>query len=130
MMGRTWTALVAVLALTTCANAFSFSPAPSLRVLTAGRVAMPAVSDLRRAPALRRGIHAARMVLSDPADLMAPPQPSGDRPSRHFSGEGESKFRIVLLAGFETFNRELYRRAADRAAEQCPGLEIWVCTER
>ncbi|KAJ1489238.1 magnesium-chelatase, subunit H [Baffinella frigidus] len=61
---------------------------------------------------------------------MAPPQPSGDRPSRHFSGEGESKFRIVLLAGFETFNRELYRRAADRAAEQCPGLEIWVCTER
>jgi len=91
---------------------------------------MPAVSDLHRTPALRRGINAARMVLSDPADMMAPPKTSGegDRPSRHVVGEG--KFKMVLLAGFETFNRDLYRRAADRAAEQCPGLEIWVTTDR
>lgn len=33
------------------------------------------------------------------------------------------------MAGFETFNRELYKRAAARAVEQCAGLEIFVFTD-
>ena len=61
---------------------------------------------------------------------------TGNKPSRHFvqgnaGGSSAKPFRIVLIAGFETFNRELYRRAADQAASQCPGkLEIFVCTDK
>ena len=56
----------------------------------------------------------------------------GDQPTRHFveGPPGIPPFRIVLLAGFETFNRALYQRAADYAAKQSPGLEIQVFTER
>lgn len=60
------------------------------------------------------------------------------RPTRHFARQSSPKvgdqgsprpFRIVLLSGFETFNRKLYRCAADRAVAALPGeLEIYVCT--
>ncbi|EKX38555.1 hypothetical protein GUITHDRAFT_77048 [Guillardia theta CCMP2712] len=43
---------------------------------------------------------------------------------------GEEKFRVVLIAGFETFNRQLYRMAAEKAVARCPGLEIWVFTDQ
>ena len=58
---------------------------------------------------------------------------SNNKPTRHFTeGENGGKpFRIVLIAGFETFNRELYRRAADQAAAQCPGkLDEMLSAER
>ena len=50
---------------------------------------------------------------------------------RYFGKEAQGKknFRVVLMAGFETFNRELYKRAADRAVGQCDGLEIFVFTD-
>ena len=38
--------------------------------------------------------------------------------------------RIVLIAGFETFNAGLYRQAADRAVVRCPELEIQTFTDR
>lgn len=38
--------------------------------------------------------------------------------------------RIVLMAGFESFNAELYRQAAQIAMAQCPALEIQVFSDR
>ena len=38
--------------------------------------------------------------------------------------------RIVLLAGFESFNADLYRQAAKLAQAQCPELEICVFSDR
>jgi magnesium chelatase subunit H len=34
--------------------------------------------------------------------------------------------RIVLIAGFESFNPNLYRKAAELAVSQCQGLEVKV----
>ena len=57
------------------------------------------------------------------APVLAAASEGTGKPTRHFveggsggSGDSGSKpFRIVLIAGFETFNRDLYRRAADQA---------------
>jgi len=38
--------------------------------------------------------------------------------------------RIVLIAGFESFNAELYRKAAIGAQNRCPELEIQVFSDR
>lgn len=38
--------------------------------------------------------------------------------------------RIVLLAGFESFNTDLYRQAAQLAQVRCPSLEIRVFSDR
>ena len=38
--------------------------------------------------------------------------------------------RIVLIAGFESFNTDLYRKAATLAVERCPELEIRVFSDR
>ena len=38
--------------------------------------------------------------------------------------------RIVLLAGFESFNADLYRQAAERAMAQCPDLQVGVFSDR
>ncbi|MDJ1182070.1 magnesium chelatase subunit H [Roseofilum casamattae] len=38
--------------------------------------------------------------------------------------------RIVLIAGFETFNIQLYRSAAERAIARCPDLAIQVYSDR
>lgn len=38
--------------------------------------------------------------------------------------------RIVLIAGFESFNCELYRQAAQLAQSRCPELEIQVFSDR
>jgi magnesium chelatase subunit H len=38
--------------------------------------------------------------------------------------------RIVLIAGFESFNAELYRKAADLASSRCPELDIRVFSDR
>jgi len=38
--------------------------------------------------------------------------------------------RIVLLAGFESFNADLYRQAAERAIAQCPDLQVGVFSDR
>ena len=38
--------------------------------------------------------------------------------------------RIVLIAGFETFNAGLYRKAAMLTTERCPELEIQVFCDR
>ncbi len=38
--------------------------------------------------------------------------------------------RIVLIAGFESFNANLYRQAADMAVSRCPELEIKVFSDR
>ncbi|MBE9011601.1 magnesium chelatase subunit H [Pseudanabaenaceae cyanobacterium LEGE 13415] len=38
--------------------------------------------------------------------------------------------RIVLIAGFESFNAGLYRQAAELAREQCPGLDVCVFSDR
>jgi magnesium chelatase subunit H len=38
--------------------------------------------------------------------------------------------RIVLIAGFETFNADLYRQAAQAAIARCPELEILTFTDR
>ena len=38
--------------------------------------------------------------------------------------------RIVLIAGFESFNAGLYRQAADLAQAQCLGLEVRVFSDR
>jgi len=38
--------------------------------------------------------------------------------------------RIVLIAGFESFNTDLYRKAAQLAVERCPGLKIQVFSDR
>ncbi|MDV3347253.1 DUF3479 domain-containing protein [Leptothoe sp. LEGE 181152] len=34
--------------------------------------------------------------------------------------------RIVLIAGFEAFNTQLYQQAADMAQKRCPELDIRV----
>jgi len=38
--------------------------------------------------------------------------------------------RIVLIAGFESFNADLYRKAADMALQKCPQLQILVFSDR
>ncbi len=38
--------------------------------------------------------------------------------------------RIVLIAGFESFNSGLYRQAAEMAQQRCPDLEIQVFSDR
>ena len=38
--------------------------------------------------------------------------------------------RIVLIAGFESFNADLYRKAAESATSGCPELEIRVFSDR
>ena len=38
--------------------------------------------------------------------------------------------RIVLIAGFESFNADLYRQAADLAYSRCPELDIRVFSDR
>jgi magnesium chelatase subunit H len=38
--------------------------------------------------------------------------------------------RIVLIAGFESFNADLYRKAADLASSRCPELDIRVFSDR
>ncbi len=38
--------------------------------------------------------------------------------------------RIVLIAGFESFNIDLYRKATELAAARCPGLDIRVFSDR
>ncbi|MEM9541020.1 MAG: DUF3479 domain-containing protein, partial [Cyanobacteria bacterium P01_E01_bin.42] len=38
--------------------------------------------------------------------------------------------RIILIAGFETFNADLYRKAADLARSRCPDLEIFTFSDR
>jgi magnesium chelatase subunit H len=38
--------------------------------------------------------------------------------------------RIVLIAGFESFNIDLYRKATALAAARCPSLDIHVFSER
>ncbi|MDY7024083.1 MAG: DUF3479 domain-containing protein, partial [Cyanobacteriota bacterium] len=38
--------------------------------------------------------------------------------------------RIVLIAGFESFNADLYRQAANFASNRCPDLEIDVFSDR
>jgi magnesium chelatase subunit H len=38
--------------------------------------------------------------------------------------------RIVLIAGFESFNADLYRQAANVAQERCPDLDIQVFSDR
>lgn len=38
--------------------------------------------------------------------------------------------RIVLIAGFESFNADLYRKAAEFATSRCPDLEIRVFCDR
>ncbi|AKG24326.1 magnesium chelatase subunit H [Calothrix sp. 336/3] len=38
--------------------------------------------------------------------------------------------RIVLVAGFESFNADLYRKAAEQAKSRCPELDIRVFSDR
>ncbi|MGD1931930.1 MAG: magnesium chelatase subunit H [Leptolyngbyaceae cyanobacterium] len=38
--------------------------------------------------------------------------------------------KLVLIAGFETFNAGLYRQAAKQAVQRCPDLEIHVFSDR
>jgi magnesium chelatase subunit H len=38
--------------------------------------------------------------------------------------------RIVLIAGFESFNADLYRKAAHLAGQRCPELDIRVFSDR
>ncbi|MGB8702416.1 MAG: magnesium chelatase subunit H, partial [Thermosynechococcaceae cyanobacterium] len=38
--------------------------------------------------------------------------------------------RIVLIAGFESFNIDLYRKATEQTIARCPGLEIHVFSDR
>ncbi|HEY9653717.1 MAG TPA: DUF3479 domain-containing protein, partial [Coleofasciculaceae cyanobacterium] len=38
--------------------------------------------------------------------------------------------RIVLIAGFESFNADLYRKAADLATKRCPELDIRVFSDQ
>lgn len=38
--------------------------------------------------------------------------------------------RIVLIAGFESFNADLYRKAAELATSRCPDLDIRVFSDR
>jgi magnesium chelatase subunit H len=38
--------------------------------------------------------------------------------------------RIVLIAGFESFNADLYRKAAQLATSRCPELEVCVFSDR
>lgn len=38
--------------------------------------------------------------------------------------------RIVLIAGFESFNADLYRQAAHLASERCPELKIDIFSDR
>jgi magnesium chelatase subunit H len=37
--------------------------------------------------------------------------------------------RIVLIAGFESFKANLYRKAAELAVSQCQGLEVAVFSD-
>eukprot|EP00960_Hanusia_phi_P025876 745925-Hanusia_phi.AAC.5 len=79
-----------------------------------------------------------RMCDSSQLQEIAEPPASNDfvketGPRRKFwnpTYTGEERFRVVLIAGFETFNRQLYRMAAEKAVARCPGLEIWVFTDQ
>ncbi|WP_044260403.1 DUF3479 domain-containing protein, partial [Richelia intracellularis] len=38
--------------------------------------------------------------------------------------------RIVLIAGFESFNADLYRKAAVLATSQCQNLDVRIFSDR
>lgn len=55
-------------------------------------------------------------------------RPDYDQGAGSFGSQGMQQ--IVLIAGFESFNCELYRQAAQLAQSRCPGLEIQVFSDR
>lgn len=38
--------------------------------------------------------------------------------------------RIVVITGFESFNADLYRKAAQLATSRCPDLDVRVFSDR
>lgn len=38
--------------------------------------------------------------------------------------------RIVMVTGFESFNVDLYKKAAKRVAKECPGVKVFVFSDR
>lgn len=71
-----------------------------------------------------------RMVL----DSLRPPTPKTSRPQPPDANDNnraaEKEATIVLVAGFEAFNVQLYRQAAAKLADACPALRLVVFTER
>jgi magnesium chelatase subunit H len=54
---------------------------------------------------------------------------SGDaEPVVRYTGSG--KMRVVLVSGFESFNVELYKQAAQQLARQAPHIELQVSRSR
>jgi magnesium chelatase subunit H len=44
--------------------------------------------------------------------------------------DGKAMKRIVLIAGFESFNADLYRQAAQQVRDRCPDLQVQVFSDR
>ena len=149
VMAAVMTGLALVLTGSPSARCLAFSPQAQALVRPFRTVRIGLSSRLRHLPALATDISkGSQRAKLGPSLRMATgtgsvagasaPASETNKPSRHFTDGGFTQgigggkpFRIVLIAGFETFNRDLYRRAADKAAAQCPGkLEIFVCTDR
>ncbi len=63
-------------------------------------------------------------TLRPPKASLPPPSPS-EGPAA-----AEKEATIVLMAGFEAFNVQLYRKAAAKLAAACPRLRLVVFTDR
>ena len=121
--GAPGTMLAAFTMMASAAFAFTpVSPPLSTRVVGSGRTASfhrPGVNAgaTHRRPMLAAGRGPRRASLAPPLRMSSPgtsvaegsaaPEEGGNKPTRHFTddGFGAKPFRIVLIAGFETFNR-------------------------
>ena len=54
----------------------------------------------------------------------------GGAPAPAGGQQRKATAKIVLVAGFESFNAELYRRAAVQLARLCPGISLRVFSDR
>lgn len=89
----------------------------------------PASAGVARSLGQRPSLRMPTMTVSD--SVISTEEAAVPGGFRYFGNEADGKkiFRVVLMAGFETFNRELYKRAAERAVGNCDGLEIFVFTD-
>lgn len=80
---------------------------------------------------LQRRLSELRDAATGPA-AAAPVDTDGasDAAATQLTPRTANTIRVVLVTGFESFNQDLYKRAATAAQEKVPGLELHVFSDR
>lgn len=55
---------------------------------------------------------------------------SGGAASTSAAAAAKDRVRVVLITGFESFNVDLYKKAAVELARQCPAVSLRVFSDR